>query len=157
MIPWCWLHFFVVWLYISKTYVNSTLIYIEEAPKYIDCVTFLKNMSALCRYLTHTFGDFCLLKWKSEEAFLYLFLVLNVRSVGWMLKYWDLGTFWWFVEVSVSIRPLLENFRLHLILAGGVQLLSRPHGLQHARLPYLSLSPRVCSNTCPLSLIFRKR
>ena len=24
-------------------------------------------------------------------------------------------------------------------------------GLRHARLPYLSLSPRVCSNSCPLS------
>ena len=27
----------------------------------------------------------------------------------------------------------------------------RPHGLQHARLPCLSLSSRVCSNSCPLS------
>ena len=27
----------------------------------------------------------------------------------------------------------------------------RPHGLQHARLPCLSLSPGVCSNSCPLS------
>ena len=26
-----------------------------------------------------------------------------------------------------------------------------PHGLQHGRLPCLSLSPRVCSNSCPLS------
>ena len=27
----------------------------------------------------------------------------------------------------------------------------RPHGLQHARLPCPSLSPRVCSNSCPLT------
>ena len=27
----------------------------------------------------------------------------------------------------------------------------RPHGLQHARLPCPSLSPRACSNSCPLS------
>ena len=27
----------------------------------------------------------------------------------------------------------------------------RPHGLQHARLPCPSLSPRVCSDSCPLS------
>ena len=27
----------------------------------------------------------------------------------------------------------------------------QPHGLQHARLPCLSLSPRVCSNSSPLS------
>ena len=38
-----------------------------------------------------------------------------------------------------------------------VQSLSRvqlfaPHGLQHARLPRPSLFPRVCSNSCPLSL-----
>ena len=26
-----------------------------------------------------------------------------------------------------------------------------PHGLQHTRLPYPSLSPSVCSNSCPLS------
>ena len=26
-----------------------------------------------------------------------------------------------------------------------------PHGLQHARLPCPSLSPRLCSNSCPLS------
>ena len=28
---------------------------------------------------------------------------------------------------------------------------SRPHGLQHARLPCPSPSPRVCLNSCPLS------
>ena len=27
----------------------------------------------------------------------------------------------------------------------------QPHGLQHVRLPCLALSPRVCSNSCPLS------
>ena len=27
----------------------------------------------------------------------------------------------------------------------------RPHGLQHARLPYPLLSPRVCSDSCPSS------
>ena len=27
----------------------------------------------------------------------------------------------------------------------------RPHGLQHTRLPCLSLAPGVCSNSCPLS------
>ena len=29
-----------------------------------------------------------------------------------------------------------------------------PHGLQHARLPCPSLSPRVCSDSCPLSQWF---
>ena len=29
----------------------------------------------------------------------------------------------------------------------------RPHGLQHARLPYPSLVPGACSNSCPLELM----
>ena len=33
----------------------------------------------------------------------------------------------------------------------GVTLWDRPHGLQHARLPCSSPSPRVCSHSCPLS------
>ena len=35
----------------------------------------------------------------------------------------------------------------HSIVSDSLQ----PHGLQHARLPYPSLSPGVCSNSCPLS------
>ena len=30
----------------------------------------------------------------------------------------------------------------------------QPHGLQHVRLPCPSLSPRVCSNSCPLSWLW---
>ena len=47
----------------------------------------------------------------------------------------------------------------HASLLGIMLLFSRsvvsdslqPHGLQHARLPYPSLSPGICSNSCPLS------
>ena len=35
----------------------------------------------------------------------------------------------------------------HKVLPNSLQ----PHGLQHARLPCLSLPPRVCTNSCPLS------
>ena len=43
------------------------------------------------------------------------------------------------------MQPLL------LLLSHSVVFNSlRPHGLQHARLPCPSLSPRVCSNSCPL-------
>ena len=43
---------------------------------------------------------------------------------------------------------------LHLLLLFSCSVLSdslRPHELQHDRLPCASLSPRVCSNPCPLS------
>ena len=35
----------------------------------------------------------------------------------------------------------------HSVISDSMQ----PHGLQHTRLPCPSLSPRVCSNSCPLS------
>ena len=37
------------------------------------------------------------------------------------------------------------------LVAQSCLTLCNPNGLQHSRLPYLSLSPRVCSNSCPLS------
>ena len=40
-----------------------------------------------------------------------------------------------------------SNVVQSLIMSNSLQ----PHGLQHARLPCPSLSPRVCSNSCPLS------
>ena len=36
----------------------------------------------------------------------------------------------------------------HLVVSNSLW----PHGLQHNRLPYLSPTPRTCSNPCPLSL-----
>ena len=36
----------------------------------------------------------------------------------------------------------------HLVVSNSLW----PHGLQHNRLPYLSPTPRTCSNSCPLSL-----
>ena len=44
---------------------------------------------------------------------------------------------------SLMMMLLLFN---HSVLSDSLQ----PHGLQHARLPCPSLSPRVCSNSCPL-------
>ena len=46
-------------------------------------------------------------------------------------------------------------FWLLLLLLFNCQVMSnslQPHGLQHTRLPCPSLSPRACSNSCPLSL-----
>ena len=41
---------------------------------------------------------------------------------------------------------------LSLLFSPSVVFVSLPpHGLQHARLPCLSTSPRACSNSCPLS------
>ena len=47
---------------------------------------------------------------------------------------------------SIYIELLLFLFG-HWVVSNSL----RPHGLQHARLPCPSLSPRVCSDSCPLS------
>ena len=45
-----------------------------------------------------------------------------------------------------------EQWLLLLLFSRSVMSSSlQPHGLQHARLPCPSLSPRVCSNSCPLN------
>ena len=50
-----------------------------------------------------------------------------------------------------SMRTLTSNVFLLLSSHSVVSDSLRLHGLQHARLPCPSLSPRVCSNSCPLN------
>ena len=71
---------------------------------------------------------------------------------------------YWITVVFMPHRHLLWRFSekyvesintIHgLLLLSSHSIVSdslRPHGLQNARLPCPSLSPRVCSNSCPLS------
>ena len=58
---------------------------------------------------------------------------------------------------TLRIHPL-NNFAMYhravmfLLFSSSVMSNSlRPHGLQHARLPYSLLSPRDCPHSCPLS------
>ena len=53
------------------------------------------------------------------------------------------------IEMSASLARYRTYFLLfcHSVMSDSL----RPHGLQHARLPCPSLSPWVCSNSCPLS------
>ena len=51
-----------------------------------------------------------------------------------------------FIHVVAGLVPLLWLFSSSVVSNS-----LRPHGLQHARLPCPSLSPGVCSNSCPLS------
>ena len=57
--------------------------------------------------------------------------------------------------VLLSQNPLIDWIVLNIVyLLFSCSVMSNslwPHGLQHARLPCSSLSPRVCSNSCPLS------
>ena len=59
-------------------------------------------------------------------------------------------------RTGASLQPHFPTVRKENVVVAQVShsLVSnslQPHGLQHARLPSPSLSPRVCSNSCPLS------
>ena len=55
-----------------------------------------------------------------------------------------------FIHITTN-DPILFLHHLRICCFVVIQLLSQPHGLQHARLSCPSLSPGVCSNPCPLS------
>ena len=59
-----------------------------------------------------------------------------------MLRFLQATTMVWKYPTHMSL--LLFSY---LVVSNSLQL----HGLQHTRLPCPSLSPRVCSNSCPLS------
>ena len=57
-------------------------------------------------------------------------------------------------EYTLSLKVGPSVFAVGFMLLIGHSLMSdplQPHGLQHPRFPCLSLSPRACSHSCPLS------
>ena len=59
-----------------------------------------------------------------------------------------------FSIVAVPVYSPANSLYCWCSVTKSCPVLWRPHGLQHARLPCPSLSPRVCSNLCPLSRCF---
>ena len=78
----------------------------------------------------------------------------SIEIVTWFLFFSLLGgVSHWFVDIILSLYPW-DKFHLILVLLFSCQVMSDSlwlHELQHARLPSSSLSPGVCSNSCPLS------
>ena len=66
-----------------------------------------------------------------------------IRSWGWSLMKMSNA-----VMKETTERPLIFSTKGCCSVTESCQ---RPHGLQHIRLPCPSLSPGVCSNSCPLS------
>ena len=80
--------------------------------------------------------------------------IFQARILEWVAISFYKGSSWPRVWIWVSC---IRNRILYLVVVAVVQLLFklcltlRSHGQQHTRLPCPSLSPRVCSNSCPLS------
>ena len=86
-------------------------------------------------------GHPCLFPEFTEKAFSFLPLPGMLRFMGSQRVRHD-----WATELNWDVSMLLLLFS-HLVVSDSLW----PHGLQNARLPCPSLSPRVCSNSCPLS------
>ena len=57
-------------------------------------------------------------------------------------------------EMQIKIKTMYHLLLVRILLLFSCSVTSSslwPHGLQHTRLPCPSPSPRVCSNSCPLS------
>ena len=69
------------------------------------------------------------------------------------LSYWTTVTEWIYSIVPYTEHPVSMTLILICCCCSITQLCPTllPHARQHARLPCPSLSPRVCSNSCPLS------
>ena len=48
------------------------------------------------------------------------------------------------------VKEITPTYSLEVQFSQSVSQTLWPHGLQHSRLPYSSVSPRPCSNSCPL-------
>ena len=85
-------------------------------------------------------GDICKLFERQIGSYLILeLLVIKVR----ILKRYLFGQKCFLILTTTLVWIVVDD----------IQLLNSlwPHGLQHTRLPCLSPSPGVCSNSCPLS------
>ena len=87
-------------------------------------------------------GHPCLFPEFTEKAFSFLPLPGMLRFMGSQRVRHD-----WATELNWDVSMLWLLFS-HLVVSDSLW----PHGLQHSRLPCPSLSPRVYSNSCPLSL-----
>ena len=73
--------------------------------------------------------------------------VLSMVALQWIPLLVDLA----FLEALMSHVPQWSNSALVQFSHSVVSDSLRPHGLQHARLPCPSPTPRIYSNSCPLS------
>ena len=60
-------------------------------------------------------------------------------------------SYWFYCLCNSSFHQTLVHIFLLLFSSSVLSNFLWPHGLHHIRLPCPSLSPRVCSNSCPLS------
>ena len=101
------------------------------------------------RYVWSKRRDAWVLSPKSIYCHLYTFCPSSGPPLSLFSNPWGIPLSWW---SSLQVVSLFKPFQYCSLFRGLVMSKSlRLHGLQHVRLPCPSLSPRVCSNSCPLS------
>ena len=81
------------------------------------------------------------------EAFFCLWIANHSSTICWKMLFF----LFFFIKLCVYLSQKSTDHTLvqfsHSVMSNSLQ----PHGLQHARLPCPSPSPKVCSNSCTLS------
>ena len=113
--------------------------------------------------MEHTIFSFTFLLWNHTESGWYLirlfwtFFLIDLKLISstyshgsklWSLDRWDCFT-WELIRNVDSWSS--ASFSAVSSVAQPCPTLCDSHGLQHARLPCPSPTPRACSNSCPLS------
>ena len=75
----------------------------------------------------------------------------EMRGNLYSLSTWDVPGSVYIISFSSHWDIQIKQMLLLLFSRYVVSISLWPHGLQHTRIPCHSLSPRVCSNSCPLS------
>ena len=86
--------------------------------------------------------------------FQYYYLENSMDRRGWWVTAHRVAKSWVTERLSSRSSWEMEVHRVTTLLLFSCSVMSyslRPYGLQHTRLPCPSPSPRVCSNSCPLS------
>ena len=106
-------------------------------------------MTVRCHVFTKKHYEYMIIN-TDKFSWAVLAACISWRYYHWWQNFWK----WWMTLVKVpqklnSTIPCITWSSLFSSLVMSNSLW--PHGLQHARLPHPSLSPGVCSNSCPLS------
>ena len=150
-------------IFVSEIYLSGFARRVMLASEWVQKYSFL---CSVCGMLSE--GSVLTLLWRSNRIHPWSHLVLDFCLLG-VLKSWlNLSTgnwsvsvfyFFWYnlgrlyisddLSVSTSLSPLLmyQFSSVHSVMSNSLW----PHGLQHSRPPCPSPTPRVYSNSCPLS------
>ena len=139
-----------------KLTLVSSLRALTHNPSHLSslCFSIEANNNKVFCFWSFWFCLFFFLLWPHYTAYGILVPQPRIEPIPSAMKAWS-PNHWASREAigKICFKKLKKCYDALLLLLNHsvVSNSLRPHGLQHARLPGPSLSPRICSNSCPFS------